>query len=96
MRTISLALLLCFALLATACPAGDDDGTGDDAPAADAAPPGSLPFAAPCSENAECMSGLCFPFNMDGPHCTIDCPAAPMTCPAPSSGCNGMGVCKIK
>ena len=83
-----------------ACGGGDDDGGSADAvPTVDADPlaPDAmlLPIYSPCAVNEECDTGLCFPFNMNGPHCTIECPMAPEECPAPSSGCNGMGVCKI-
>ena len=40
-----------------------------------------------------CETGLCFDFNTKGPHCTHAC-TVDTDCEAPSTGCNGMGVCK--
>jgi hypothetical protein len=56
---------------------------------------GLLPLYVPCEDDAECESGLCYPFNAFGPHCTQPCEDA-NDCPAPSSGCNGKGVCKTR
>jgi hypothetical protein len=53
-----------------------------------------LPFLAECEENAQCESGLCYPFAAKGPHCTTPCEDA-SECPPPSTGCNMMGVCKV-
>lgn len=64
--------------------------------AADAAEAGSkLGFLAPCQKDEQCETGLCFPFNAYGPHCSLRCNAS-TPCPAPSPGCSGMGVCKFK
>lgn len=52
-----------------------------------------LDFMEPCDEDAQCETGLCFPFNAKGPHCTKPC-TTPDECPPPSTGCNMMGVCK--
>jgi hypothetical protein len=52
-----------------------------------------LPFMSPCEEDAQCETGLCYPFNAKGPHCTQSCDSAD-DCPPPSPGCNMMGVCK--
>ena len=56
---------------------------------------GLLPFGAPCADDEECESGLCYPFG-NGPRCTIPCPANPDDCPNGGLGCNGMtpSVCK--
>ncbi len=90
-------VLLSLALLLTpGCGGGDDGASIPDAdPAAPDVEVGSLPFLAECNPSypQECESGLCFNFNSHGPHCSISC-AAPADCPAPSSGCSGMGVCK--
>ena len=52
-------------------------------------------FGATCAVDTDCEMGLvCFNFNMKGPHCTLAC-TSDADCPAPSSGCNGMGYCKI-
>ena len=76
------ALLAAVVALVPAC-GGDDVVTGTD-----------LPFGSECSEDSQCQSGKCFDFSSKGPHCTIDCPASG-SCPSPSTGCSGMGVCKI-
>lgn len=52
-----------------------------------------LPFMSECDTNEQCETGLCFPFNAKGPHCTQSC-AGPEDCPPPADGCNNMGVCK--
>lgn len=89
--------LIFLVLSAVAC--GGDGGGPDSIPDADPLAPdvevGSLPYLAECNPNfdEECESGLCFEFNTHGPHCTIPC-TSPADCPAPSSGCSGMGVCK--
>jgi hypothetical protein len=99
LQRISLSVLLLLAGAGVpAC--ADDEGPGGSAPAADAAPaapdgaPGAgLPFLAPCTQNDECASGLCFNFNAKGLHCTHACQSA-ADCEAPSPGCSGMNVCK--
>ena len=59
---------------------------------------GSTAFLEPCSTNTDCISGLCFTYNEAaiGKRCSKTCMAATAAtdCPAPSAGCNGMGVCK--
>jgi hypothetical protein len=52
-----------------------------------------LPFMDPCDDDAQCVTGLCHPFNAKGPHCTKPCNGDD-DCPAPSTGCNNMGICK--
>ena len=52
-----------------------------------------LAYMSPCDEDEQCETGLCFPFNAKGPHCTQTC-SGPDDCPPPSTGCNNMGVCK--
>lgn len=65
------------------------------APDADAAVEGGLAgFLEPCSEDDECVTHLCFPFNAYGPHCSQPC-TKDTDCPPPSPGCSGMGVCKV-
>jgi hypothetical protein len=63
------------------------DGTGD------AADGGLLSFMSPCTDNAQCATGLCFPFNAKGPHCSQHCMVT-TDCPPPSPGCSNMNVCK--
>lgn len=58
----------------------------------DAAPP-KLALYAPCAEDSQCESGLCYAFNAKGPRCSKPCSGA-ADCPAPSPGCNGKGICK--
>ncbi len=52
-----------------------------------------LPLMAPCNDDGQCETGLCYPFNAKGPHCTKPCDGDG-DCPAPSPGCNNMGICK--
>jgi len=52
-----------------------------------------LGFLEPCDEDAQCETGLCQHFNAKGPHCSQPC-SDPSDCPAPSPGCNMMGICK--
>lgn len=66
-------------------------GTGGDTCAGEGE--GDLAFMCACTTNDECESGLCHPFNMKGPHCSLPC-AMDSECPPPSPGCNNMGVCK--
>jgi hypothetical protein len=84
-----------------ACACDTSDGGGEeasDAPDDVLDGPGEadalLPFLAPCSTNAECETGLCFPFPSKGPHCTKQCTSG-ADCPAPSPGCNPMGICRV-
>jgi hypothetical protein len=67
--------------------AGPDTGAGD----------GGLSFMSPCSQAAgapQCPSGTsCDNFPAKGPHCSKPC-HVPTDCPAPSPGCNLMGICK--
>jgi hypothetical protein len=72
------------------------DEASNDAAASDAAgdvDEGLLPFLAPCETNAQCETGLCFPFNAKGPQCTEPC-SVDSDCPPPSPGCSNMKVCK--
>lgn len=65
-----------------------DAGVASDTDAGDL-----LPFMSMCETDEECETGLCFPFNANGPHCTHAC-ETDLECEDPSPGCNGMGVCK--
>jgi len=63
-------------------------GSGGSGGAAGAA------FGEPCAMTTDCADGLlCYDFNAKGMLCTKMCASA-ADCPAPSSGCNGMGYCK--
>jgi hypothetical protein len=53
-----------------------------------------LPFGSECAVDDECASGLCYPFNAKGPHCSQPC-ALPEECPPEADGCSGMGICKV-
>jgi len=70
-----------------------------DAAASDAAADGGscstmpLGFMCPCLSSAQCASGVCGVFPAKGNRCTVPCKTA-MDCPAPSTGCNMMGICK--
>ncbi len=51
-------------------------------------------FGQPCTMDSDCVEGLlCYNFQAKGMLCTKACQSA-ADCPAPSSGCNGMGYCK--
>lgn len=50
-------------------------------------------FLEPCETDDECETMLCHVFPAKGTFCSQPCDG-PEDCPAPSSGCNGMGVCK--
>ena len=87
---------LCLAFLLGACASDDSDPMPQ--PAADAgadpADAGELAsFMEPCENDDQCETGLCFPYNAAGPHCTHAC-ENDLDCEEPSPGCNGMGVCK--
>ncbi len=50
-------------------------------------------FLEVCEVNEDCESALCHVYQAKGTFCTLGCDG-PEDCPAPSSGCNMMGVCK--
>jgi hypothetical protein len=77
-------------------PGDKDDGGGAAAPPPpDAALDASdLPLGAPCWDNAQCLSGICFDYAVRGTFCTQRCWTAG-DCPPPMNGCNGMGVCRM-
>jgi hypothetical protein len=70
----------------------DDAGSGD---ANDGGSCGTMPlaFMCPCVSSSQCASGLCGTFPAKGNKCTVPC-KSPSDCPAPSPGCNMMGLCK--
>ncbi len=74
-----------------------DTGASGEGGAADGEAGGGLTFMSPCSLAAgapQCPSGTaCDDFPAKGPHCSKPCKVA-TDCPAPSPGCNMMGVCK--
>lgn len=83
---------------------GGGGGVGGDAPiggeSAGGAPGtgggggGLAGFLEACTENADCESNICHEYNGQGVMlCTIEC-KEDGDCPAPSDGCNGMGICK--
>lgn len=90
-RALQLALLA-LALMAFGACGGDDDSNGD---AADAAmcTPGQTALYETCTANSDCDSCICHSYNMGGLLCSKTC-MSDMDCPAPSTGCNNMGVCK--
>jgi hypothetical protein len=93
---MSSCLLLLAALLLPACGSSDSGGDPPDADLSDARQT-PLAFMDPCNlDNDQCDTAAgdyCFNFTMKGPHCTHDC-GGPEDCPSPSTGCNGMNVCK--
>ena len=69
-------------------------------PGVDAGPPDVAAEAAaklalfePCTDAAQCESGVCFEYGDQRSLCSKTCSGA-SDCPAPSSGCNGKGACK--
>jgi hypothetical protein len=88
-----MTLRALLASLALACLAACGGGDDQDLDLPDVAV-GYMELCNPDLEPA-CLeaSDTCFSFNMKGPHCTRDCDG-PEDCPAPSTGCNNMGVCK--
>jgi hypothetical protein len=54
-------------------------------------------FLEACAADAECETGLCYPFNAKGMRCTRRCTADTQAtaCLPPSTGCNNQGVCKV-
>jgi hypothetical protein len=76
---------------ATAGTGGATAGTGGAGGATGAG--GGLGFLEVCTSNDQCASGLCHDFPSKGMFCTITC-MSNGDCPQPSTGCNGMGVCK--
>jgi hypothetical protein len=83
---------------------GGDNGPGDRDEGGDAGPPpppdasrdaSDLPLGAPCWDNAQCASDMCFDYVVKGTFCTKPC-SSNADCPSPTfMGCNGMGVCRI-
>ena len=80
-----------------------DNGPGDRDEGGDAGPPPppdasrdatDLPLGAPCWDNAQCASGICFDYAVKGQFCTQRC-WTDDNCPPPMDGCNGMGVCRV-
>jgi hypothetical protein len=85
-----LAFVVAMSLVSlTAC---GDDGGGD---AADAAmcTPGQTALYATCTINSDCDTCICHSYNMSGLLCSMSC-MGDGDCPAPSPGCNMMGICK--
>src|SRR5450631_1971038 len=73
----------------------DDGGGAPPPPPPDASRDASdLPFGSSCWDNAQCASDVCFDYKVRGTFCSRTC-ASNADCPAPSPGCNGMGVCRI-
>lgn len=54
---------------------------------------GGRGFLEACETNDQCDTELCHVFQAKGMFCSQPC-EGPEDCPAPSSGCNGMGICK--
>lgn len=94
MRTLPRSLLAGLALALAAC-GGDDDDDGGGGGAVDANPEVPSEYMERCSTSPDnCVEPeMCFVFNMKGPICTHACDTAD-ECPAPSTGCNNMGICK--
>ena len=54
---------------------------------------GKLTLFVDCTDAAQCESGICFAYGDGRSLCSKSCNGA-TDCPAPSTGCNGKGVCK--
>jgi hypothetical protein len=89
-----LALPLVALLALSGCTVGPDEPI-DQSGSADAAPAdaGLLPFMSECTEDEQCDTGLCYPFNQGPALCSHSC-TLDTDCEAPSTGCNNNGVCK--
>ena len=74
----------------------DDGGDAGPPPPPDASRDASdLPLGAPCWDNAQCASDICFDYAVKGTFCTKPC-STNADCPTPPfMGCNGMGVCRM-
>jgi hypothetical protein len=104
MFTMKFAAIVVLSFVATlaACDAGKSSGPDAavviDSPAGTVdAPAGVAPkYMASCSlTGTACeMPYKCYNFNSKGPHCSKTCSAAG-DCPAPSTGCSNMGICKV-
>lgn len=79
-------------ILVEAGAASDDAGSGEGGEGGDAG--GLVGFLGVCTDNSQCVTNLCFPFNAYGPHCSMVC-AKDTDCPAPSPGCSNMHACKV-
>jgi hypothetical protein len=66
----------------------------DGGASSDANDGGLLGFLAACTDDSQCASHDCFPFNAYGPHCTQPC-SKDSDCPPPSPGCSNKGQCKL-
>jgi hypothetical protein len=87
----------------SACSAAEDgygvcvcNGTipGVDAGPRDAGVEASkLALFEPCTDASQCESGVCFEYGDTRKLCAKTCTGT-SDCPAPSTGCNGKGVCK--
>ena len=82
---------------------GQTDLSTTDGPIADlggapSADGGKLPFLSQCSSNNQCEGGVCGNFPAKGAmFCSRPCTVATAAadCPAPSPGCNNMGICRV-
>jgi hypothetical protein len=82
-------------------PGGNGPGDQDDGGGAPPPPPpdaaldaSDLGLGAPCWDNAQCTSNICFDYRVRGTFCSKRCWTAG-DCPPPSDGCNAMGVCRF-
>lgn len=95
MRILVLAAAaIGWGLLGAGC-GGQAPVGGTDSGVMSSTTTGSLGFMMACTKNEECTTGLCFRYSMAqvGSLCSHTC-GAPEDCPAPSRGCNMMGICK--
>ena len=105
--TMKFATVAIFSLFATvaACDSGKSSSPDAmvtptaDAPAAAVDAPtssGAPKYMTACTIGGPACEApyMCFNFNNKGPHCSKAC-TVPADCPAPSTGCSNMGVCKV-
>jgi len=73
-------------------PTADAPAAAVDAPTSSGAPK----YMTACTIGGPACEApyMCFNFNNKGPHCSKAC-TVPADCPAPSTGCSNMGVCKV-
>lgn len=93
MRSLFCLLVLAFLAFGGAVGCG---GTTGGAMMTDGGGDGSLALFAACTDNSECMSGLCTQVSYDRsptPICTYKCDANDMN-PLCPMGCNPKGYCR--
>ncbi|MBP9087878.1 MAG: hypothetical protein KBG15_17285 [Kofleriaceae bacterium] len=94
---MKFAAFVVSSLFATVTACGSDKTPSPDAAPTIDGPAGAAPkYMTSCTiGGTACESPYtCYDFNSKGPHCSKTCSVA-TDCPAPSTGCSGMGICKV-